>query len=97
MAGLDRRVPEADRPLTDPVSFGGDAADSFDVVVPSLPGFGFSRSQGDRVDCIAHRKRVAELMKRLGYTRWPRKAATGVPSSPPPSGPCNLRGFSEFT
>jgi pimeloyl-ACP methyl ester carboxylesterase len=29
-------------PLTDPVSFGGDAADSFDVVVPSLPGFGFS-------------------------------------------------------
>ena len=30
-------------PLTDPVSFGGDAADSFDVVVPSLPGFGFSQ------------------------------------------------------
>jgi pimeloyl-ACP methyl ester carboxylesterase len=30
------------RPLTDPASFGGDAADAFDVVVPSLPGFGFS-------------------------------------------------------
>src|SRR6202012_5244649 len=29
-------------PLTDPVSFGGDATDSFDVVIPSLPGFGFS-------------------------------------------------------
>ena len=29
-------------PLTDPASFGGDAADAFDVVVPSLPGFGFS-------------------------------------------------------
>ncbi len=31
-------------PLTDPVSFGGDAADSFDVVVPSLPGSGSPRS-----------------------------------------------------
>jgi pimeloyl-ACP methyl ester carboxylesterase len=30
------------RPLADPAAFGGDAADSFDVVVPSLPGFGFS-------------------------------------------------------
>lgn len=30
------------RPLTDPASFGGDPRDSFDVVVPSLPGFGFS-------------------------------------------------------
>ena len=30
------------RPLTDPASFGGDPADSFDVVVPSLPGYGFS-------------------------------------------------------
>src|ERR1700743_3794026 len=29
-------------PLTDPVRYGGDAADSFDVVIPSLPGFGFS-------------------------------------------------------
>src|SRR5487761_587010 len=34
-------------PLTDPVSFGGDAADSFDVVVPSLPGFGFSGKPTD--------------------------------------------------
>ena len=30
------------RPLTDPAAFGGDPADAFDVVVPSLPGFGFS-------------------------------------------------------
>ena len=29
-------------PLTDPVAFGGDAADAFHVVAPSLPGFGFS-------------------------------------------------------
>ena len=46
-------------PLTDPVSFGGDAADSFDVVVPSLPGFGFSgKPTQDRVDGSAHRQRV---------------------------------------
>jgi epoxide hydrolase len=58
-------------PLTDPVSFGGDAADSFDVVVPSLPGFGFSgkpTQTGWTVSRIA--TAWAELMKRLGYTRW---------------------------
>ena len=81
-------------PLTDPVSFGGDAADSFDVVVPSLPGFGFSgkpTETGWTVSRIA--SAWVELMKRLGYPRWARKAAIGVPSSPPPSGPCNLRGL----
>ncbi|AGZ40688.1 epoxide hydrolase family protein [Actinoplanes friuliensis] len=58
-------------PLTDPVSFGGDAADSFDVVVPSLPGFGFSQKPtqtGWSAPRIAGA--WAELMKRLGYTRW---------------------------
>ena len=58
-------------PLTDPVSFGGDAADSFDVVVPSLPGFGFSQKStetGWTVSRIA--SAWVEPMKRLGYTRW---------------------------
>ena len=58
-------------PLTDPVSSGGDAADSFNVVVPSLPGFGFSQKPtetGWTVSRIA--SAWAELMKRLGYTRW---------------------------
>ncbi|MFK0171046.1 epoxide hydrolase family protein [Streptomyces sp. NPDC090306] len=58
-------------PLTDPVSFGGDAADSFDVVVPSLPGFGFSQkptATGWTVSRIANA--WGELMKRLGYTKW---------------------------
>ncbi|CAL9402089.1 epoxide hydrolase family protein [Streptomyces sp. enrichment culture] len=58
-------------PLTDPVSYGGNAADSFDVVVPSLPGFGFSQKPtqtGWTVSRIA--SAWAELMKRLGYTRW---------------------------
>src|SRR5215471_6878182 len=54
-------------PLTDPVSFGGDAADSFDVVVPSLPGFGFSQKPtktGWTASRIA--SEWVELMKRLG-------------------------------
>ncbi|MEU6853234.1 epoxide hydrolase family protein [Actinacidiphila alni] len=58
-------------PLTDPVRFGGDAADAFDVVVPSLPGFGFSQKPtrtGWDVPRIA--KAWVELMKRLGYTKW---------------------------
>lgn len=58
-------------PLTDPVAYGGDAADSFDVVVPSLPGFGFSqkpRETGWNVSRVA--SAWAELMSRLGYTKW---------------------------
>ena len=58
-------------PLTDPVAFGGNVEDSFDVVVPSLPGFGFSEKPtetGWTVSRIAGA--WAELMKRLGYTSW---------------------------
>jgi len=58
--------------LTDPAAHGGDAADSFDVVVPSLPGFGFSdapRSRSLGVDDVADL--FAELMTRvLGYRRF---------------------------
>jgi pimeloyl-ACP methyl ester carboxylesterase len=58
-------------PLTDPVAFGGDAADSFDVVIPSLPGFGFSQKPTETGWTVS---RIAgawvELMKRLGYRRW---------------------------
>ncbi len=58
-------------PLTDPVAFGGDVADSFDVVIPSLPGFGFSgkpTEPGWNAPRIA--RAWAELMRRLGYSRW---------------------------
>ncbi|MFL5238368.1 MAG: epoxide hydrolase family protein [Rhizomicrobium sp.] len=58
-------------PLTDPVAHGGDAADAFDIVIPSLPGYGFSGKPTDTgwdVDRIA--RAWAELMKRLGYTRY---------------------------
>jgi len=58
-------------PLTDPVSFGGDAADSFDVVIPSLPGFGFSQKPAQSGWTVSRTASAwAELMKRLGYTRW---------------------------
>ncbi|AGL17364.1 epoxide hydrolase family protein [Actinoplanes sp. N902-109] len=58
-------------PLTDPGAFGGDIADSFDVVVPSLPGFGFSQKPvrtGWTVPRIANA--WLELMRRLGYSEW---------------------------
>jgi pimeloyl-ACP methyl ester carboxylesterase len=58
-------------PLTDPVAFGGDVEDSFDVVIPSLPGFGFSQKPtetGWSVTRIA--SAWVQLMKRLGYENW---------------------------
>ena len=58
-------------PLTDPPAHGGDAADAFDVVVPSLPGFGFSgkpAATGWDIHRIA--RAWAELMTRLGYDRF---------------------------
>ena len=58
-------------PLTDPVAFGGDVADSFDVVIPSLPGFGFSGKPAE-TGWTASRIATAwvELMRRLGYGNW---------------------------
>ena len=58
-------------PLTDPTAHGGSAEDAFDVVIPSVPGYGFSgrpKSTGWDPDRIA--EAWAELMKRLGYTRY---------------------------
>jgi epoxide hydrolase len=58
-------------PLTDPTSHGRDPADAFHVVIPSLPGFGFSgptRARGWDNLRIAHA--WAELMARLGYNRY---------------------------
>jgi pimeloyl-ACP methyl ester carboxylesterase len=58
-------------PLTDPTAHGGRAQDAFDVVIPSMPGYGFSgkpTSTGWDPDHIA--RTWAELMKRLGYARY---------------------------
>ncbi|WP_433345216.1 epoxide hydrolase family protein [Microtetraspora malaysiensis] len=58
-------------PLTDPAAHGGDPADAFHVVIPSLPGFGFSghtRTKGWDAARVADA--WAELMGRLGYERF---------------------------
>ncbi len=58
-------------PLTDPVAHGGDAADAFHVVCPSLPGYGWSdrpARAGWKVPRIA--RAWSELMARLGYDRY---------------------------
>jgi pimeloyl-ACP methyl ester carboxylesterase len=58
-------------PLTDPTAYGGKAEDAFDVVIPSMPGYGFSgkpTSAGWGPERIA--QAWAELMKRLGYNRY---------------------------
>jgi len=58
-------------PLTDPTAHGGSAADAFDVVVPSVPGYGFSgKPTGTGWDPDRIARAWAELMKRLGYTRY---------------------------
>jgi pimeloyl-ACP methyl ester carboxylesterase len=58
-------------PLTDPVSHGGGAEDAFDVVIPSIPGYGFS-SQPTEPGWNSARIGAAwaELMSRLGYDRY---------------------------
>jgi len=58
-------------PLTDPTAHGGAAQDAFHLVIPSLPGYGFSarpQTPGWNPDRIA--RAWDELMKRLGYTRY---------------------------
>jgi pimeloyl-ACP methyl ester carboxylesterase len=58
-------------PLTDPVAYGGDAADAFHVIVPSLPGFGYSgptRKQG--IDFEFAAKMINSVVLSLGYGRY---------------------------
>jgi pimeloyl-ACP methyl ester carboxylesterase len=58
-------------PLTDPIAHGGAADDAFDLVVPSMPGYGFS---GEPAEVGWDPGRIAqawaELMRRLGYARY---------------------------
>jgi epoxide hydrolase len=58
-------------PLADPVAFGGDAADAFHVVCPTLPGYGFSGKPA-HPGWDVHRVAAAwdQLMARLGYERY---------------------------
>jgi pimeloyl-ACP methyl ester carboxylesterase len=58
-------------PLTDPTAHGGKAEDAFDLVLPSLPGYGFSGEPTEVGWDLGHTARaLAELMHRLGYTRY---------------------------
>ena len=58
-------------PLTDPAAHGGDAADAFHVVCPSLPGYGFSDKPAEPAGASRRIARAwAELMARLGYDRY---------------------------
>jgi len=58
-------------PLTDPPAHGGRAEDAFDLVLPSLPGYGFSAEPTELGWDPSHIARAwAELMHRLGYTRY---------------------------
>jgi len=58
-------------PLTDPTAHGGRAEDAFDLVLPSLPGYGFSGEPTEvGWDPGRTARAWAELMRRLGYTRY---------------------------
>src|ERR1700752_1150162 len=72
-------------PLADPTAHGGQVEDGFHLILPSMPGFGFSGKPTDTgwgPDRIA--RTWAELMKRLGYTRY--VGPGGDWGSPGPSG-----------
>ncbi|GCE21297.1 epoxide hydrolase family protein [Dictyobacter kobayashii] len=58
-------------PLTDPPAYGGRAEDAFDLVIPSMPGYGFSgKPQGTGWNPDRMARAWHELMQRLGYTRY---------------------------
>jgi pimeloyl-ACP methyl ester carboxylesterase len=58
-------------PLTNPTAYGANASDAFDIVIPSLPGYGFSGKPTVTGWDIAHIARTwVILMKRLGYQRF---------------------------
>jgi pimeloyl-ACP methyl ester carboxylesterase len=58
-------------PLTNPTAYGGNAADAFDVVIPSIPGYGFSGKPTETGWNPEHIARAwAELMNRLGYQHY---------------------------
>ena len=58
-------------PLTDPTAHGGNAADAFDIVIPSMPGYGFSgKPTAPGWDPPRIARAWTQLMKRLGYTKF---------------------------
>ncbi len=85
-------------PLTDPRAHGGDPADAFHVVMPSLPGYGFSNPIGEAgFNLFAVAGAWSQLMSRLGYERYLAQG-TDVGSGVGGHAPDGRRsGWSEFT
>ena len=72
-------------PLTNPTAHGGTAADAFDLVIPSLPGYGFSgKPTAPGWNPVSIAKAWATLMQRLGYTQYVAQGGDW--------GECHLRG-----
>lgn len=58
-------------PLTNPTAHGGSAEDAFDIVIPSMPGYGFSgKPETTGWDTVRIARAWIELMRRLGYTKF---------------------------
>ncbi len=57
-------------PLTNPTAHGGIASDAFDVVIPSMPGYGYSGKPTAGMGCRHIARGWVVLMKRLGYTKF---------------------------
>ena len=84
-------------PLTDPTKYGGRAEDAFDVVIPSLPGFGFSGRPTEAGWGLERIGRAwAVLMQRLGYSRYVAQGGdwgAGVVEAMGRQAPAGLRGI----
>ena len=81
-------------PLTDPTPHGGSAGDAFHLVLPSLPGYGFSGEPAELGWDAARTARAwAELMHRLGYTRYVAQGGDVGAARHGPDGSPGGRGF----
>ncbi|HEX8115687.1 MAG TPA: epoxide hydrolase, partial [Pyrinomonadaceae bacterium] len=84
-------------PLADPTAFGGRAEDAFDVVIPSLPGYGFSAQPSEAGWGSERIGRAWDvLMKRLGYTRYVAQGGdwgAGIVEAMGRQAPAGLRGI----
>jgi pimeloyl-ACP methyl ester carboxylesterase len=84
-------------PLTDPTAHGGSAVDAFHLVLPSLPGYGFSGQPTDTGWDLGRTARAwAELMRRLGYDRYVAQGGdvgAGVSDAMGRLGPAGLVGI----
>jgi hypothetical protein len=85
MARLGCRTAKDHDPLTNPTAHGASASDAFDVVIPSMPGYGFSgRPTTTGWDAPHIARAWVVLMKRLGYTQFVAisgKAARNLPEA----------------